>query len=101
MKYIACFFAILCGVFAFMYNCTKTKLSYIETKINALNFDNDILRRNNDVLQKELEKRNNDAAETSKRMRELAQLAEKEKNKGGFNWGSSLPNDSIVDRLRN
>lgn len=101
MKYLACFFAIACGILYFMYNHSQTKLSYAETKINALTVSHRELKGNNDVLHKEIEKRNKDALETGERLRELARLAKEEKNKGGFDWGASLPHDAVTMRLRN
>ena len=97
---IVVFLACGWGYQYFMYNSSKTKLSYAETKINALYVSNRELKGNNDVLQAEIEKRNKNALETGERLRELARLAEEEKNKGGFDWTMPLPDDTVVDKLR-
>ncbi len=101
MKHIVAFFACLCGILYFMYNHSQTKLSYAETKINALTVSHRELKGNNDVLQNEIEKRDKDALEAGERVSELARLAKEEKNKGGFNWDNPLPDDGVTHRLRN
>ena len=77
-----------------MYNSSKTKLSYAETKINALSVSNRELKGNNDVLQAELEKRNKDALEASVRKAENHRQIEKDKS--GFDWHYDLSNNPVL-----
>lgn len=100
MKYIVVFLACACAYLLFMYNHAKTNLSYAESRINALDFDNKALRGNNDILQKEITQRNENALALGERIKYLEEEAVKINNTGGFKWGAYLPDDTITHKLR-
>lgn len=70
------------------------KNTRLETKKNAL--EGNIV-----YLEKSIEKRNKKILETTEQAKRLEQLAKKEKAKGGFDWNTLLPNDTIMHELRN
>ena len=75
---------------------------YIERgrEIEALKGERNALMGKTSFLEAEIEKRNEKALETSVRLREIEEAAEAEKDKGGFNWDSPLPTDTVTLRLR-
>lgn len=79
-----------------------TVSSYIERgrEITALQGEKNALLGKTSFLEKEIERRNEIEIQTSERLQELSRLAEEEKNKGGFDWTRSLPDDAVADKLR-
>lgn len=75
---------------------------YIERgrEIAALQGEKSALLGKTSFLEAEIAKRNEKALDTDKRVQTLERAAEAEKNKGGFDWNSPLPNDSISKLLR-
>ena len=75
---------------------------YIERgrEIAALQGEKSALLGKTSFLEAEIEKRNEKALDTDKRLCEIEEAAEAEKDKGGFDWDSPLPNDSISKLLR-
>ena len=75
---------------------------YIERgrEIAALEGEKNALMGKTSFLEAEIAKRNEKALATDKRLREIEAAAEAEKNKGGFDWNSPLPNDSVTLRVR-
>lgn len=92
MKYIAVLFAIISCILCFMYNHSQNKIKILES-------EKKILYASKLYLENEIGERNKKALESNERVQELARLAEKEKNKGGFDWGSPLPSDAVTLRL--
>ena len=75
---------------------------YIERgrEIAALEGEKNALMGKTSFLEAEIAKRNEKALAADKRLREIEAAAEAEKNKGGFDWNSPLPADSVTLRLR-
>lgn len=75
---------------------------YIERgrEIAALQGEKSALLGKTSFLEAEIAKRDEKALETSVRLCEIEEAAEAEKDKGGFDWNSPLPNDSISKLLR-
>ena len=75
---------------------------YIERgrEIAALEGEKNALMGKTSFLEAEIAKRNEKALAADKRLREIEAAAETEKNKGGFDWNSPLPVDSVTMRLR-
>lgn len=94
IKYIAIFLAIVAVFYFFMYNYTKIKLTHAETKINELIVSNRELKGNNDILQKELDKRSKDSLEYGVRKSENNRQIEKDKS--GFNWFYDLSDNPVL-----
>ena len=51
-------------------------------------------------LEKKIDEQNEKILAASERVCEIEKRAEEEKNKGGFDWNSPLPNDSVTRKLR-
>lgn len=75
---------------------------YIERgrEIAALEGEKNALMGKTSFLEAEIAKRNEKALATDKRLQTLERAAEAEKNKGGFDWNSPLPADSVTMRVR-
>ncbi len=75
---------------------------YIERgrEIAALQGEKSALSGKTSFLEAEIAKRDEKALETSVRLREIEEAAEAEKDKGGFDWDSPLPADTVALRLR-
>ena len=75
---------------------------YIERgrEIAALQGEKSALSGKTSFLEAELAKRDEKALDADKRLQALENAAEAEKDKGGFDWNSPLPNDSISKLLR-
>lgn len=75
---------------------------YIERgrEIAALQGEKSALLGKTSFLEAEIAKRDEKALDADKRLQALENAAEAEKDKGGFNWDSPLPNDSISKLLR-
>lgn len=75
---------------------------YIERgrEIAALEGEKNALMGKTSFLEAEIAKRNEKALAADKRVQTLERAAEAEKNKGGFDWNSPLPADSVTLRLR-
>ena len=75
---------------------------YIERgrEIAALEGEKNALSGNVKYLEAEIEKRNEKALYADKRVCEVEKAAAAEKDKGGFDWDSPLPVDSVTLRLR-
>lgn len=69
-------------------------------RIAELEGQNNALCGKTSFLEAEIAKRNEKALAADKRLREIEAAAETEKNKGGFDWNSPLPVDSVTMRLR-
>lgn len=93
LSYLAAFLLLVVCILSTLYIERGNKITVLETQKNALN-------GNINYLEAEIEKRNEKALDTDKRVRELEEAAEAEKDKGGFDWNSSLPCDSVTLRLR-
>lgn len=75
---------------------------YIERgrEITALQGEKSALLGKTSFLEAEIAKRDEKALDADKRLCEIEEAAEAEKDKGGFDWNSPLPNDSISKILR-
>jgi len=75
---------------------------YIERgrEIAALQGEKSALLGKTSFLEAEIAKRDEKALDADKRLCEIEEAAEAEKDKGGFDWDSPLPNDSISKLLR-
>lgn len=75
---------------------------YIERgrEIAALQGEKSALLGKTSFLEAEIAKRDEKALRADKRLCEIEKAAEAEKDKGGFDWNSPLPNDSISKLLR-
>ena len=75
---------------------------YIERgrEIAALQGEKSALLGKTSFLEAEIAKRDEKALDADKRLCEIEKAAEAEKDKGGFDWNSPLPNDSISKLLR-
>ena len=75
---------------------------YIERgrEIAALQGEKSALSGKTSFLEAEIAKRDEKALDADKRLCEIEKAAEAEKDKGGFDWDSPLPNDSISKLLR-
>ena len=69
-------------------------------EIEALKGERNALIGKTSYLEAEIEKRNEKALAADKRLQTLERAAEAEKNKGGFDWDSPLPSDTVTLRLR-
>lgn len=93
LSYLAAFLLLVVYILSTLYIERGNKITVLETQKNALN-------GNINYLEAEIEKRNEKALAADKRLREIEAAAEAEKNKGGFDWNSPLPVDSVTLRLR-
>lgn len=93
LSYLAAFLLLVVYILSTLYIERGNKITVLETQKNALN-------GNVKYLEAEIEKRNEKALDADKRLREIEAAAERAKNKGGFDWNSPLPNDSISKLLR-
>ena len=75
---------------------------YIERgrEIAALQGEKSALLGKTSFLEAEIAKRDEKALDADKRLCEIEKAAEESKDKGGFDWNSPLPNDSISKLLR-
>lgn len=75
---------------------------YIERgrEIAALQGEKSALLGKTSFLEAEIAKRDEKALDADKRLQALENAAEAEKDKGGFNWNSPLPADTVTLRLR-
>lgn len=75
---------------------------YIERgrEIAALEDEKNALKGKTSFLEAEIAKRNEKALRTDFRLCQIEAAAEAEKNKGGFDWNSPLPADSVTLRVR-
>ena len=75
---------------------------YIERgrEIAVLQDEKSALLGKTSFLEAEIAKRDEKALDADKRLCEIEEAAEAEKDKGGFDWDSPLPNDSISKLLR-
>ena len=75
---------------------------YIERgrEIAALEGEKNALMGKTSFLEAEIEKRNEKALAADIRLQTLEKAAAEEKDKGGFDWDSPLPYDSVTLRLR-
>ena len=69
-------------------------------EIEALKGERNALMGKTSYLEAEIEKRNEKALYADKRLQEIEAAAAAEKDKGGFDWDSPLPDDSVTMRLR-
>ena len=93
LSYFAAFLLVVVYILSSLYIERGHKITALETQKNALS-------GNVKYLEAEIAKRNEKALETDKRVQTLERAAEAEKNKGGFDWNSPLPADSVTMRLR-
>lgn len=75
---------------------------YIERgrEIAALQGEKSALLGKTSFLEAEIAKRNEKAIQADKRLCEIEKAAEESKDKGGFDWNSLLPVDTVTLRLR-
>lgn len=75
---------------------------YIERgrEIAALQGEKSALSGKTSFLEAEIAKRDEKALDADKRLQALENAAEAEKDKGGFDWDSPLPVDTVTLRLR-
>lgn len=75
---------------------------YIERgrEIAALQGEKSALLGKTSFLEAEIAKRDEKALDADKRLQALENAAEAEKDKGGFDWNSLLPVDTVTLRLR-
>ena len=93
LSYFAAFLLVVVYILSSLYIERGHKITALETQKNALS-------GNVKYLEAEIAKRNEKALAADKRLREIEAAAEAEKNKGGFDWNSPLPNDSVTLRVR-
>lgn len=93
LSYLAAFLLLVVYILSTLYIERGNKITVLETQKNALN-------GNINYLEAEIEKRNEKALDTDKRLCEIEEAAEAEKDKGGFDWDSPLPADTVTLRLR-
>lgn len=93
LSYFAAFLLVVVYILSSLYIERGHKITTLETQKNALS-------GNVKYLEAEIAKRNEKALATDKRLREIEAAAEAEKNKGGFDWNSPLPADSVTMRVR-
>lgn len=95
LSYLSVFLGVVLFIFINLYIDRGNKIDSLETRINAY-------KGNVCYLEKTIEERNEKILEATEQRRKLEELAEKEKNKGGFDWNTPLPlRDSIINELRN
>ena len=75
---------------------------YIERgrEIAALEGEKNALMGKTSFLEAEIEKRNEKALDTDKRVRELEEAAARGKNKAGFDWNSNIAADPVIIKLK-
>lgn len=75
---------------------------YIERgrEIAALQGEKSALLGKTSFLEAEIAKRDEKALDADKRLQALENAAEAEKDKGGFDWDSTLPADAVTLQLR-
>ena len=93
LSYLAAFLLLVVYILSTLYIERGNKITVLETQKNALN-------GNINYLEAEIEKRNEKALAADIRLQTLEKAAAAEKDKGGFDWNSSLPVDSVTMRLR-
>lgn len=99
LSYLAAFLLLVVYILSTLYIERGNKITVLETQKNALN-------GNINYLEAEIEKRNEKALDTDKRLREIEEAAAAEKvraaqaKEGGFDWDSPLPADTVTLRLR-
>lgn len=93
LSYLAAFLLLVVYILSTLYIERGNKITVLETQKNALN-------GNINYLEAEIEKRNEKALRADKRLCEIEEAAEAEKDKGGFDWDSPLPADTVTLRLR-
>lgn len=93
LSYLAAFLLLVVYILSTLYIERGNKITVLETQKNALN-------GNINYLEAEIAKRDEKALRADKRLCEIEAAAEAEKNKGGFDWNSPLPVDSVTLRLR-
>lgn len=93
LSYFAAFLLVVVYILSSLYIERGNKITTLETQKNALS-------GNVKYLEAEIEKRNEKALRADKRVQTLERAAEAEKNKGGFDWNSPLPDDSVTLRVR-
>lgn len=93
LSYLAAFLLLVVYILSTLYIERGNKITVLETQKNALN-------GNINYLEAEIEKRNEKALRADKRLCEIEEAAEAEKDKGGFDWNSLLPVDTVTLRLR-
>lgn len=71
----------------------------VENDFERLETNYNALMGNKMFLEKELDERNEKMLETSKRVCQIEERAEEAKDKGGFDWNTSLPNDGVTHQL--
>lgn len=94
LSYLSVVLSLAVYILFTSYNNAKSKITALETKINAY-------KGNVCYLEKSIEERNKKILETAEQAKRFEQLAKEEKAKGGFDWSAPLPNDSIMHELRN
>lgn len=93
LSYFAAFLLVVVYILSSLYVERGHKITALETQKNALS-------GNVKYLEAEIEKRNEKALYADKRVCEVEKAAAAEKDKGGFDWDSPLPADSVTLRLR-
>lgn len=93
LSYLAAFLLLVVYILSTLYIERGNKITVLETQKNALN-------GNINYLEAEIEKRNEKALAADIRLQTLEKAAAAEKDKGGFDWDSPLPCDSVTLRLR-
>ena len=93
LSYFAAFLLVVVYILSSLYIERGHKITALETQKNALS-------GNVKYLEAEIAKRNEKALRADKRLQTLERAAEAEKNKGGFDWNSPLPADSVTLRVR-
>lgn len=93
LSYLAAFLLLVVYILSTLYIERGNKITVLETQKNALN-------GNINYLEAEIEKRNEKALAADIRLQTLEKAAAAEKNKGGFDWNSPLPDDKIANLLK-
>lgn len=93
LSYLAAFLLLVVYILSTLYIERGNKITVLETQKNALN-------GNINYLEAEIEKRNEKALDTYKRVQTLERAAEKAKDKGGFDWNYNIAGDLVIIKLK-
>lgn len=93
LSYLAAFLLLVVYILSTLYIERGNKITVLETQKNALN-------GNINYLEAEIEKRNEKALDTYKRVQTLERAAEKAKDKGGFDWNYNIAGDLVILELK-
>ena len=93
LSYLFVFLSVVIFILFNLYTERGNEIEALETKLNAY-------KGKSTFLEGEIARRNEKALAADFKLRQIEAAAEAEKNKGGFDWNSPLPADSVTMRVR-